>query len=148
MGFALAEQAGQGVLGLGLAETGLVDIVDAGVVDTIPCDLTCVVSIVGIDGIAAEEEAGTVYQAVAAFPFDGVDIVGNVHLAIDERRKRVVEGTSGIVLKVHHGNTVLVAIVEADGTAVAIPERVARTNDETNIVVAEIQAGEGTEHFG
>ena len=117
-------------------------------VDTVPSDLAVHVGVVGVDGVAAEQESGSVNQAVAAFPLDGVDVVGYVHLPVDERRQRVVEGTAGVVLEIHHGHAVLVAIVEADGAAVAIPEGVAGTHNETDAVVAEVEAGQGAEHLG
>lgn len=148
MGFALSKKVVESLTGLALRERGFAAVVDGVGVAAVPSELAIAVGVVGIDLVAGEEEACTVDEAVATFPFNGVDIVGDTGLAGDERGEGIVECTTGVVLEVQHGDTILIAIIEADGAAVAIPERVAWSNDETYVVVAQVQASEGAKNDG
>ena len=69
-------------------------------------------------------------------------------MLMDERGEGVVESAAGVVFEIEHGDAVFITIVEADGAAVAIPEGVARANDEADAVVAEVEAFKGADDFG
>ena len=91
--------------------------------------LAVCVGILVVGGIAGEELAGTVDEAVAAFPFEGGGVVGESHLARNRVGQQVVAGAS-VIVEVQHGYAVLAAVVEANGAAVAIPEGVGVVLDE------------------
>ena len=129
---------GQRVAHLCLRQGRFLCVIDAAFVDAVPGNLAVGVHIVFVNGVAAEHHTCTIDHAVAAFPFDGGDVVGNAHSLFNQRRQRVVEGAAGIVHKIDHSDAVLVAIVEGDGTAVAEPERVAGSDNPFDIVGSEV----------
>ena len=131
------EDMSQRVFHLSAGERRLGGVLYGRGVDTVPCNLTIGVTVVGIDGIARQHHASTVDQTVAAFPFNHSDVVGNAKLFFNQGRKRVVEGTARIVAEVDHSHAVLVAIVEGDGAAVAEPEGVACADDKLHIVATQ-----------
>ena len=143
VGGAGTDEGAQAVLHAGRAERGLLCVGDGVGVHTVPGQLAIGVLIVAVDGVAAEHHAGAVDQAVAAFPLNHGGVVGDAELTLDVDGQRVVEGTAGIVLEVELTHSVALAIVEADGAAVAIPDAVAGGDEEAHVVVAHAAGGKG-----
>ena len=148
VGGALTEELTESLFGLSGIQGGAAFIGQRVDILSVPGVLPIGTVVGRVDTIRGEEHAGTVDEAIAAFPKDFGHVVGDTHLLVDERGQRVVEGTAGIVGEVEHGEGVLVAVVESDGAAVAVPERVACADDEAHVVVAETHAGKRAEHDG
>ena len=148
IGGTLTEEVVQGLLHLCTRKRGGVAIVDGAGIFAIPGKLAVAIGIVAIDGIAGEHHAYAINEAVATLPLNGGEIVGDAHLLVDDGGERVVEGAARVVAKVEHSHIILIAIVEADGAAVAIPEGVAWANEEFHIVGAEAHAFEFAKHYG
>ena len=148
VGGALADEVAQGLFDLRATEWGDLLVGDAVDVLSVPNDLSVAVAVGGVDVVAGGHHAGSVDQAVAAFPLDVRVVVGDALLPADDGGKRVVEGAAGVVGEVEHGEAVLLAVVEADGAAVAVPEGVAWADEELHVVAAQAHAGQGVAHGG
>ena len=139
----LAQHLMQSLLHLVGCQCGLVLMMQRTDVLPIPYYRSERVLVDGIDSVGRDDRSCTVNETVAALPQHLGHVVGNVHLPVQKRGYGVVVCAAvARVDEVEHGQTVLLAIVKADGSAVAIPDRVSPPVEKAQAVVAQVHATE------
>ena len=137
-GLTLTEQVCEGELHFRRGEWLPLVILNGGGVAAVPVQAPYGIRVLPVGSGAGDETTNAIDQAVAAFPDEVADVIGNAKLPMQHGGQQVVAGTLvPTIEEVEHANLVLVAVIEADGAAVAIPESIAWGYEEPHLVSLE-----------